>query len=237
MPWSRIGKSNFEYSIPAEGWKTRARALSVARRCSRCRPLERRIRRTIPNTKTENWIAEFELSVFPSILFPICAPPQSRRNRACACFERNVEFAECARSQELTRSHPMKPVPRGWRGGTKEIFTNSRRLTWSKHSKLWASLRRGNLRLSAWWDVSGVQLLQSSFTSLNFYNFSKYQDTSRYHFFIHLLMNFKCTLRYLYMYVLSFFTGKCQMVTCNHYEHVHVLKAKTTLQMIFRLRR
>ena len=39
-------------------------------------------------------------------------------------------------------------------------------------------------------------------------------------------MNFKCTLRYLYMYVLSFFTGKFPMVTCNHYEHVHVLKAK-----------
>ena len=60
-------------------------------------------------------------------------------------------------------------------------------------------------------------------------------------------MNFKCTLRYLYMYVLSFFTGKCPMVTCNHYEHVHVLKAKThkntsndlqtTIQMIFIPRR
>ena len=46
-------------------------------------------------------------------------------------------------------------------------------------------------------------------------------------------MNFKCTLRYLYMYVLSFFTGKFPMVTCYHYEHVHVLKAKT-FQMIFR---
>ena len=35
------------------------------------------------------------------------------------------------------------------------------------------------------------------------------------------------------MYVLSSFNGKFPMVTCNHYEHVHVLKAKT-FQMIFR---
>jgi len=59
----------------------------------------------------------------------VLRPSQGETGRANECFERNVEFAACARSQESMRSRPMKPVPRGWHGGTKEIFTKSRKLT------------------------------------------------------------------------------------------------------------